>query len=157
MEWKCAKSFIYQRHRDKMHILDKKILSMNLQTNKFQIYNVLNSVIICRGQRKNCTIQSCKKLFWIQIYLFSMWLQPPFINVCFWYVPQNMRSLPEGKERDEKLASVSLIGSSISHHLKLSWDPINLMPQMHWNLWDTTCQVQVRLPTVKCKLTSFLI
>ncbi|KAK2142787.1 hypothetical protein LSH36_913g00015 [Paralvinella palmiformis] len=33
--------------------------------------------------------------------------EPEFINVCFWYVPKNMRDLPSGKERDEKLDKVA--------------------------------------------------
>ena len=32
--------------------------------------------------------------------------QPDFINVCFWYIPKNLRALPNGAERDERLGKV---------------------------------------------------
>lgn len=32
---------------------------------------------------------------------------PEFLNVCFWYIPKNLRCLPEGSERDKMLDKVA--------------------------------------------------
>ena len=49
-------------------------------------------------------------------YLLHFFFQPEFINVCFWYVPKNMRDMARGTERDEKLDKVRL--SSIQVYTK---------------------------------------
>lgn len=35
--------------------------------------------------------------------------QPQHTNVCFWYIPPSLRSLPEGEERRERLHKVTTI------------------------------------------------
>ncbi|ESO10112.1 hypothetical protein HELRODRAFT_73271, partial [Helobdella robusta] len=33
--------------------------------------------------------------------------EPEFLNICFWYVPQRLRHLPPGAERDDKLSTIA--------------------------------------------------
>lgn len=39
----------------------------------------------------------------------TLCFQPEFLNICFWYVPREMRHLPPGGDRDEKLGHVSYL------------------------------------------------
>ena len=48
-----------------------------------------------------CTLRTFNVL-----YCWFFFIQPEFVNVCFWYIPKNMRDMAPGPERDAKLEKV---------------------------------------------------
>jgi hypothetical protein len=44
---------------------------------------------------------------------FYLILEPELVNVCFWYVPTRLRSMPHGPEREKLLGQVSDYSSCI--------------------------------------------
>lgn len=59
-----------------------------------------------------------------------MSLQPEHTNVCFWYIPQSLRGVPDSPERREKLHRVCVYMASLvsSNPLWVPWLLRNLPP-----------------------------